>query len=214
MGNIKQFLSSDKFFRFLGFSLAGGLWGLQYFIGSETWRSAVPSPFEYILAAIFFGLIAAIFHPGGKKSFIKNILDFLAHILIWLAAFLIPQLFVSWSFMISRTYKILFRIINIPDYLSEKFLNLDKANVGDLWFQFVLAGMILGLAYSWMDKKNIAKRALQTAAILGGASFLAPLIGNMFSMTFSSRLAGFIATFTIIGFYASYVFDQKADANQ
>lgn len=191
----KDIFLCDSSLASLALAAVGGLWGLQYYWGTEKWNFNISSPFEFILAAIFFAITVPSFYNIRGLSGWKN---FLASIFFWILIFPCLSALTGSSFLLGRTYVPFFRAFNIPDNISGKFLNLDKALFFDLWPQFFLLGIALGAVYS-NNKKIHLSALIKNGFFLSGFAALAPLIGNAVGLITDSVLLSFVVAFVIFG---------------
>lgn len=191
----KDIFLRDSSLAYLALAAVGGLWGLQYYWGAEKWSFNISSPFEFILAAIFFAMTVSSFYNVRGLSGWKN---FLASIFFWILIFLCLSALTGSSFILGRIYLPFFRAFNISDEMSGKFLNLNKAQFFDLWPQFFLLGIALGAVYGNNGKIHLSGLIKNGIFLLGFAA-LAPLIGNAIGLITNSALLSFVVTFVIFG---------------
>jgi hypothetical protein len=155
--NFKLMLSFSKIKYFLltifGFSLAGGLWGFECFLGTVGSDEVISNPFSFILGALFlgfFGNLSLIFFL--EKDF-KKILKFLfLGIFCWLISFLIVGIFAHPLWMIGGIITFLpelfFDIGTIEKYISLQ----PSLDITYFWLEFLISGIIVSLFLSFWLK--------------------------------------------------------------
>jgi hypothetical protein len=181
--------------------LVGLIWAWQ--ANSFSSNHNISSPLSLLLPIL---LLAA------SRIWLRKNFDILISVKIILAsilAFSLANAFTPLAVQVSKIYRLAFRAINIPDYISSNTLNIPHYYFADLWLQFFIFSSLLIALLGLIESNFSWKATLIAGAQFTLAAFFPPLLGNLLVRISGSQAIGIIASFLCLAIFLGKILDEK-----